>query len=417
MILEAGRRGCVHDFAIITAITQGRYLLVRSSGREIDEAREAALGTERESDLFQLLAALRWAADQRFDVDACRRLGIHAQTARQVGPLAAQFLDLAEAEGLDVIERPLDRDALRRCVLAGFADRVARRLDASTLRCELVHGRRGTLARESVVDRAPLLVVAEINELGGRGGDVTTLLNLATAIDESMLAELYPGALRTEEIVALDPQAKRVTVRRRKVFRDLVLEDRDAGEAAPDAAARLLVREVLEGRCEVPQWDETVDQWLARVNTLAKLFPEFGVAAFTDADRPFVLEQLCHGARSFKDVRERDLWPVLRAWLSPEQAAALDQLLPERLDMPNGRRSKITYKPDATASISARIQELFGIEKNLVIANGRLPLKIEVLAPNHRPIQVTDDLTRFWRETYPEIKPALSRRYPRHEWR
>jgi len=273
------------------------------------------------------------------------------------------------------------------------------------------------LARESVVDRASLLVVAEINELGGRGGEVTTVLNLATAIDEAMLDEVFPGELRTEEVVALDPQAKRVTVRRKKRFRDLVLEDREAGDAAPDAAAQLLVREVLEGRCPLPQWDEAVEQWLARVNTLAKLFPEFGVAPFTAADKPFVLEQLCHGTRSFKDVRERDLWPVLRSWLSPEQAGAMDQLLPDRLEMANGRKSRITYKPDATASISARIQELYGIDQTLVIANGRLPLTIEVLAPNHRPIQVTDDLTRFWRETYPEIKPALSRRYPRHEWR
>ncbi len=417
MLLEAGRRGCVHDVAIVTALTQGRPLFVRGGGRDVDEAREAALGTERESDIFQLLAALRYAADHRYDLEACRRLGIHAQTARQVGPLAAQFLDLAEAEGLDTTERPLDRDALRRCVLAGFADRVARRLDAGTLRCQLVHGRRGMLARESVVDRAPLLVVAEINELGGRRGDVTTVLNLATAIDEGMLAELFPGDMHTEDIVALDPQAKRVTVRRQKRFRDLVLEDRESGDAAPDAATHLLVREVLEGRCPLPQWDESVDQWLARVNTLAKLYPEFGVTPFTEADKPVVFEQLCHGARSFRDVRERDLWPVLRAWLSSEQAAAMDELLPERLEMPNGRRSRIRYQADGTASISARIQELFGIEKSLVIANGRLPLKIEVLAPNHRPIQVTDDLTRFWRETYPEIKPALSRRYPRHEWR
>src|SRR5690606_14115614 len=192
--------------------------------------------------------------------------GMHAETTRQFGPRATQFIDLAAAEGLDPTPRPLDRDAVRRCVLAGFADRVARRLDAGTLRCELVHGRRGVLARESVVDRAPLLVVAEINELGGRGGDVTTVLNLATAIDEAMLAELFPGELRTEEVVVLDPHAKRVTVRRRKRFRDLVLEDREAGDAAPDAAAQLLVREILEGRCPLPQWDEAVEQWIARVN-------------------------------------------------------------------------------------------------------------------------------------------------------
>jgi ATP-dependent helicase HrpB len=46
-----------------------------------------------------------------------------------------------------------------------------------------------------------------------------------------------------------------------------------------------------------------------------------------------------------------------------------------------------------------------------------VPVKIEVLAPNQRPIQVTDDLTNFWREQYPKVKAELSRRYPRHEWR
>jgi ATP-dependent helicase HrpB len=273
------------------------------------------------------------------------------------------------------------------------------------------------LARESVVQRAPLFVTADVNEIGGRAGDVSTVLALCTAIDEAMLAEMFPGDLRSEETAALDAHAKRVTVRRRKAFRDLVLEDRESGEAPLDAAAAILVREVLEGRCPLPQWDEAVDQWIARVNTLAKLFPEFGLAPITEADRPAILEQLVHGARTFREVRERDIWPALKSWLGPEQLGALDQLLPERLEMANGRRARITYKADGSATLSARIQDLYGVEKNIVLANGRLPLRIEVLAPNQRPIQVTDDLTRFWRETYPEIKPALARRYPKHEWR
>jgi signal peptidase I len=102
---------------------------------------------------------------------------------------------------------------------------------------------------------------------------------------------------------------------------------------------------------------------------------------------------------------------------TPEQLAAMETVLPERLDMPNGRKSRLTYHKEGPPVIAARIQELFGIAKNITLGRGRVPVKIEVLAPNQRPIQVTDDLERFWRETYPEIKPALSRRYPRHEWR
>jgi ATP-dependent helicase HrpB len=417
MLVEADRRGCVRAVALIAALTQGRPILVRAVDRRTEEAREEALGEECESDFFVQLAALRFAGERRFEVDECRRLGIHAQGARQVWPLAQQFLEIAQEAGLDTREHDIDRDAVRRCILAGFADQVARRLDAGTLRCELVHGRRGMLARESVVQQASLFVAAEINELGGRGGEVTTVLALATAIDEALLGEMFPDELRSEETAALDPQARRVTVRRRRAFRDLVLEDREAGEATADAAVKILVREVLEGRCPLPQWDESVEQWILRVNAMARLFPEFGLSPITEADKPSILEQFVHGARTFREVRERDLWPALKAWLAPELVAALERLCPERLEMPNGRRSRITYLPEGSAKISARIQELFGVNRNLAIADGRLPLRIEVLAPNQRPIQVTDDLTRFWRETYPEIKPALSRRYPRHEWR
>ena len=85
--------------------------------------------------------------------------------------------------------------------------------------------------------------------------------------------------------------------------------------------------------------------------------------------------------------------------------------------MANGRRSRITYSKDGPPVLSARIQELYGIDGKFTLGHGRVPVKIEVLAPNQRPIQVTEDLGAFWRDMYPKIKAELSRRYPRHEWR
>jgi ATP-dependent helicase HrpB len=106
---------------------------------------------------------------------------------------STQFLKIAEKEGLDVSEQRLDGTAVRKCVLAGFSDQLAKRLDGGTLRCELVHGRRGLLARESCMQKAPLLVAAEISEIEGRGGEVNVLLSLATAVEESWLKEIFPG--------------------------------------------------------------------------------------------------------------------------------------------------------------------------------------------------------------------------------
>ncbi len=109
--------------------------------------------------------------------------------------------------------------------------------------------------------------------------------------------------------------------------------------------------------------------------------------------------------------------PTLRAWLAPAQAAALDRLAPQRIDLPGGRKAKVTYHEGRPPVLAARIQDLYGVQGGLSVAGGRVPLTIEVLAPNFRPVQVTSDLKRFWAESYPELKPALQRRYPKHEWR
>ena len=164
-------------------------------------------------------------------------------------------------------------------------------------------------------------------------------------------------------------------------------------------------------------WDDTVEQWILRVNRLAEWFPELEVNPITEADRATLIEQICYGELGYRDIKDKPVMPVLKDWLTAEQFAVLDDYLPEKLVMGNGRKARLTYAKEGPPIMSARIQELYGIEGKFTIGHGRVTVKFEVLAPNHRPIQVTDDLTNFWREQYPKVKAELSRRYPRHEWR
>jgi ATP-dependent helicase HrpB len=418
MFLAAEERGCVRSVALMAALTQGRNFLLRGVDRRTEEARTDLFGEEHESDFFLLMRAWRYADKANYAMDACRRLGIHAQGARQVGPLFEQFLAIAEKEGLDIAERRVDGAAVRKCVLAGFSDQLARRLDRGTLRCDLVHGRRGLLARESCIQQAGLLVAAEISEVEGRGGEVNVLLSLATAVEEAWLKEIFPDDHRETRGVVYDEAMKRVVSRRERRFRDLVLEAKAGSDDAPlNEAAALLTNEVLAGRIRLEAWDEAVEQWIIRVNRLAEWFPELEVNPLTDADRATLIEQICYGEMSARAVKDKPVMPVLRDWLTAEQLAVLDDYLPERLTMANGRKAKLRYAKEGPPILSARIQELYGVNSTFALGHGRVPVRIEVLAPNHRPIQVTDDLSNFWREQYPKIKTELSRRYPRHEWR
>lgn len=417
MFLAAQDYGCVRSIALMAALTQGRNFLLRGVDKRTQEARDDVFGAESESDFFLLMRAWRYADKANYDMDACRRLGIHAQAVRQVGPLFEQFLEIAAAEKLDVTEKRIDGIAVRKCVLLGFSDHLARRIDKGTLRCELVHGRKGVLARESCIQDAPLFVAAEITEIESRG-EVNTLLNLNTTVEEAWLKELFPEDFQDAGGVVYDEVQRRVLARKERRFRDLVLESKQTADEPPEGqAAALLAREVMAGRIVLTEWNESVEHWIVRVNCLAKWWPELEVNPIADADRATLIEQICYGSYGARELKDKPVMPVLRDWLLAEQLAVLDDYLPERIVMANGRKARVSYTKDGPPVLSARIQELYGVESKFTLGHGRVPVKIEVLAPNQRPIQVTDDLSNFWREQYPKVKQELSRRYPRHEWR
>ena len=289
MLLAARDYHCVHQACLVAALTQGRDLLLRNPGRDVESAREDLLGEKAGSDFWIVMRAWSYAVNNQFRLEACRKLGIHAVTARQVGPLFEQFLRIAKDEGLDTRPNEVKDEALQKCILIGFSDRVARRLDQGTLRCELVHGRRGVLARESKVQHSPLFVVAEIREVEGRDREVNTILSLATAIETDWLRDLYPDDLKSDVHVEFDAQQKRVLAAELLRFRGLALAARRIDPPPAEPAARLLAEEVMAGRLLLPNWDHTVEQWLARLNLLCQQCPDLQLPAITDDDKQHII--------------------------------------------------------------------------------------------------------------------------------
>jgi ATP-dependent helicase HrpB len=419
MLLAAEEYGCVRVACLIAALTQGRDLLVRNPSKGVVERRQELFAGRDSSDFWILIRAFDYAVGNQFQIDTMREAGIHGLAARQVGPLYEQFLQIAKDEGLH-IERGgskeiEDEEVLRKCILIGFSDRVAR-IEEGTLRCELVHGRRGMLARESVTRRRSLVVAAEIQEIGGRPGEVNTIVSLATAIEQDWLRELFPDDMKSEVRARFESPSRSVQAADVLLFRDLVLESKRIDPPA-EVAARLLADEILGGRLPLPHWDHGVDQWILRLNLLSEWCPELQLPPIGDDSRRHVIEHLCLGAFSYKDIKERDVHQAVRSWLSGDQRQLVDKYAPERVTLSNGRTPKVVYDAAGPPYISIRIQELFGVTETPRIAMRRVPLSIHILAPSMRPVQVTQDLANFWRDHYPRIKSELQRKYPKHEWR
>lgn len=417
MLVAAEQHGCVYQAALIAALTQGRDLLIRNAGKAVENAREDLFGHAAASDFWILMRAWSYAAKNDFRLEACRRVGIHAQTARQVRPLLESFLGIAKRQGLDTEPGRVADVELQKCVLSGFSDRVARRVDAGTMRCDLVHNRRGNLARESVVQASELLVAAEIREIEGADRAVSTRLSLATAIEAEWLRELYPEDFSSSTQLFYDASAKRVRAEEQVCFRGLTLSARRVEPPPAEGAARILAEEIIAGRLTLKRWDHAVDQWILRVNLLSRLCPEFGLPAVDAEARRHLIEQVCVGAVSYKDVKEREVKGWVVSWLSAEQRLLVDKHVPERVVLANGRTCKVTYVAEGPPFVAARVQDLYGVTVTPQLALGRLSLVVHVLAPNMRPVQITADMAGFWREHYPRVKQELQRKYPKHEWR
>ena len=161
----------------------------------------------------------------------------------------------------------------------------------------------------------------------------------------------------------------------------------------------------------------SLEQWILRLNLLGKWCPELALPPIQPEDRRHLVEQLCHGSFTFKDIKDKPVKAEVRAWLSQMQQDLIEKHAPERLRLANGRTPRVVYEANAPPRIAVRIQELYDVTATPHIAMGRVPVLVHILAPSMRPVQITQDLPGFWREHYPRLKQQLQRRYPKHEWR
>ncbi len=415
MLIEANRYGAVPSVCLAVAITQGKSLLLPTRDKRVEKEREKIFGEETSSDLFAEIQAYHYAEGYRFQVDACRALAIHAGSARQAGRTYLQLIQLAKSQGLGTQQTDEDGIGFRKSILTGFSDQLAKRLDKGTRRCELVHQRRSELNRNSVVTDHPLVIPLEINEIQGK--DVSVILGQVSAVEESWLEELFPEDLSDTEHVVFNPSIRRVEALRERRFRDLTLSSAPMPEPSAEKAAEILAGKVADGTLKLKKWDTSVENWITRLNFLAGAMPELELPTISDDDRSDLLEHICHGGYGYKDIKDRDPWPTLKAWLSTEQLAALDYFAPERIQLTEWRRCKVRYSENDPPVIAAKIQDLYEVKGTPSLADGKIPLRLEILAPNQRPVQITDNLESFWTSAYPSIKKELAGRYPKHEWR
>jgi len=157
--------------------------------------------------------------------------------------------------------------------------------------------------------------------------------------------------------------------------------------------------------------DLLTEAWLARDpdEKSAQLLRRIAFAGL-DLDAGDLVKAAAQSARKLSDlVLTEDALP----W---EARQRLERQAPASLIVPSGRSMTIEYGDNSTASVSVKLQELFGLAETPRIGPSKTPITFYLLAPNGRPVQTTQDLKSFWERTYPKVRKELRGRYPRHPW-
>ena len=416
MLIEASQRGCVPDAALCAALVSGRDLLARldRDDSKTQAAREMFEASE-DSDFITLMRAYDFAKSNAFSFDRCRSYGINAQVARQVEQTCQQILQAAYQQRLcDRAADPAKNDeALRRCLMAGFIDQLAKRREPGKPACDLTEQRQGQLVRESVVQDAPFFVAANLRETPSR----QTLLSLATAVKPEWIGEMFSQHLTITGEHLFDARNKRVSAMTLTRYHDLVIEQKaQQRDLDPVASGRCLADAHRAGAFDLPLMDHRLKQLIARVNLVHANVPELEFARF-DADA--ISASLARAFKGLSLVKEAQAAPLTHAFqqqLEKGQLPWLDELLPLSIPRLDSGTLKLSYVND-TPEAQAKLQDCYALKEHPSVCEGRLPVLLNLCTPDGKRIASTTDWPHFLAREWPKHRPTVAKKFPGHVWR
>jgi ATP-dependent helicase HrpB len=376
----------------------------------------AALLSER--DLIRSHSG-RPSPDFRLRVDVLHRehtspeaQGVDRGTLRRVHELTATWLKSFSLSSAG--KAPTESIGL----LLGLAypDRIAQRLPGPERRYRLANGQGVAFPEPHALAQEPWLAVAELQD-----ADQWARITLAAPVTLAQLEQHCAAQIEDDDHIRWDAASQTVSARRQRRLGAVVLAERGLPAPDPEQVTAALLAGIREAGLATLAWTPELLQWRARVTLLRRLcgseagWPDVSDAGLAGSLRTWLTPSI-GGLTSLAQVARIDLAPALDHILTWKQRQELDRLAPTHLTVPTGSRIRLDYRSGDQPVLAVKLQEMFGCRETPRVADGRLPVVIHLLSPAGRPVQVTQDLARFWSSSYFEVRKELRGRYPKHPW-
>jgi ATP-dependent helicase HrpB len=301
-----------------------------------------------------------------------------------------------------------------------YPDRVAQQRRAGGAEYRLANGRAALFSEPDALMKEPWLVIAD---LGSRQGQKEERIYLAAEFDPALFDSVLAEQVTSFDQLDWDEREGVFRAERQRKAGELIISREPLTGLDDSARGQALLALVRRKGLELLPWTPELRQWQARVGLLRHLdLEQQGSSEWPDVSNAALLERLEHWLLPYLGKVTRlshfgnlDLSSILHNLLPWPLPQRLDEQAPHHLSVPSGSSVRLDYS-EYPPILAVRLQELFGLSDTPRIANGRQIVKLHLLSPARRPVQVTQDLANFWRSTYAQVKKDLKGRYPKHYW-
>ena len=336
------------------------------------------------------------------------------QRARQ---LARQYRGYLRGKATQPVADPDHPRWLGALLALAYPDRVAQQRKPGGAEYRLANGRAALFSEVDGLMKQSWLVIAD---LGSRQGQREERIYLAAEFDPGLLDNVLSEQVSVVDQLDWDEREGVLRAERQRKVGELVLSREPLNGLDEAARTQALVNLVRRKGLELLPWTPELRQWQARVALLRQLdllaqgqseWPDVSdgalLAGLEDWLGPYLgrVSRLSH----FANLDLSSIVHNLLKWPLPQR---LDELAPHHIKVPSGSSVRLDYS-EQPPILAVRLQELFGLADTPRIAGGRQVVKLHLLSPARRPVQVTQDLANFWRSTYAEVKKDLKGRYPK----
>ncbi|WAD29129.1 ATP-dependent helicase HrpB [Citrobacter braakii] len=297
-----------------------------------------------------------------------------------------------------------------------FADRIARRRGQEG-RYQLANGMGAMLDADDASGRHEWLIAPLLLQ-GSASTDARILL--ALPLDIEALIQACPELLQQSDTIEWDETQGTLKALRRSRIGQLTVKVQPLAKPSEEEMHQAMLNGIRDKGLSVLNWTPEAEQFRLRLQCAANWLPEYDWPAVDEDSLLATLESwlLPHmsGVHSLRALKAINVGQALRGLLDWSMLQRLDSELPAHYTVPTGSRIAIRYHEDNPPVLAVRMQEMFGEAKTPTLAEGRVPLVLELLSPAQRPLQVTSDLSAFWQGSYREVQKEMKGRYPKHVW-